>query len=182
MTAAPQTELEQELTGFLARYAAVYNRQAYAELLEMWDTGEPDVFYMAEEVDPPMYGWEAIRAYFNRPGSLDGIRNEYSNVRARFLAPDLALATYRLRFDLAVKDMKPLSSFDRVVAVFRRRNGEWKLSAYAEAPQAPLTMVRKLARNSKSLGPAEQKTLLRTVQNLLEDNVPADFEQWLKGQ
>lgn len=179
MTAESHTALEQELGAFLLRYAAAYNRQAYAELLAMWDTSEPDVFYMAEEVDPPMYGWTAIKAYFNRPGSLDGIRNEYSDIRARLLAPDLALATYRLRFDIAVKDMKPLSSFDRVVAVFRRRNGEWKLSAYAEAPQAPLTMLRKLAKNSKALGPAEQKTLLKTVQGLLEDNVPADFEQWL---
>ncbi|MCB1597603.1 MAG: nuclear transport factor 2 family protein [Gammaproteobacteria bacterium] len=182
MTAAPQTALERELSEFLDRYAALYNRQAYAELLEMWDTGDPDSFYMAEEVDPPMYGWQAIRAYFDRPGSLDGIRNEYSEVRARHLAPDLALATYKLRFDIAVKDMKPLSSFDRVVAVFRRRDGEWKLAAYAEAPQAPLTMVRKLARNSKSLGPAEQQALLQTVKSLLEDTVPADFEQWLKAQ
>jgi len=182
VTAAPQTALERELSEFLDRYAALYNRQAYAELLEMWDTGDPDSFYMAEEVDPPMYGWQAIRAYFDRPGSLDGIRNEYSEVRARHLAPDLALATYKLRFDIAVKDMKPLSSFDRVVAVFRRRDGEWKLAAYAEAPQAPLTMVRKLARNSKSLGPAEQQALLQTVKSLLEDTVPADFEQWLKAQ
>lgn len=178
----PQTALEQELSAFLERYAAIYNRQAYVDLLEMWDTRDPDVFYMAEEVDPPMYGWPAIRAYFDRPGSLDGIRNEYSEVRARHLAPDLALATYKLRFDIAVKDMQPLSSFDRVVAVFRRCDGEWKLTAYAEAPQAPLTMLRKLAKNSKSLGPAEQKALLKTVQGLLEDNVPVDFDQWLKAQ
>jgi ketosteroid isomerase-like protein len=174
--------LEQEITAFLERYAAIYNRQAYAELLEMWDIRDTDAFYMAEEIDPPMYGWPAIRAYFDRPGSLDGIRNEYSEVRARYLAPDLALATYKLRFDIAVRDMKSLSSFDRVVAVFRRCDGEWKLTAYAEAPQAPLTMVRRLAKNSKSLGPAEQKALLKTVQGLLEDNVPIDFEQWLKAQ
>lgn len=43
-------------------------------------------------------------------------------------------------------------------------------------------MVRKLARNSKSLGPAEQQALLQTVKSLLEDTVPADFEQWLKAQ
>lgn len=182
MTAVPQTALDRELSSFLDRYAALYNRQAYAELLEMWDTDDPDVFYMAEEVDPPIYGWPAIKAYFDRPGSLEGIRNEYSDVRARHLAPDLALATYRLRFDLAVKGMKPLSSFDRVVAVFRRRDGEWKLASYAEAPQAPLTMVRKLAKNSKTLGPAEQQALLKTVQTLLEDTVPADFEQWLRTQ
>lgn len=180
MTVVRQTALDRELSEFLERYAALYNRQAYAELLEMWDTGDPEVFYMAEEVDSPMYGWPAIKAYFDRPGSLEGIRNEYSDIRARYLAPDLALATYRLRFDLAVKDMKPLSSFDRIVAVFRRCNGEWKLASYAEAPQAPLTMVRKLAKNSKTLGPAEQKALLKTVQTLLEDTVPADFIQWLK--
>ncbi len=180
MTAVPQTVLKQELSEFLARYAALYNRQAYAELLEMWDTDDPDIFYMAEEVDPPMYGWPAIKAYFDRPGSLDGIRNEYSDVRARYLTADLALATYRLRFDLAVKGMQPLSSFNRIVAVFRRRNGEWKLASYAEAPQAPLTMMRKLAKNSKTLGPTEQQALLNTVQTLLEDTVPADFAQWLK--
>jgi ketosteroid isomerase-like protein len=182
VTARPQTVLDQELGRFLDRYAALYNRQAYAELLEMWDTGDPDVFYMAEEVDPPMHGWQTIKAYFDRPGSLAGIRNEYSEVRARHLTPDLALATYKLRFDLAVTGMKPLSSFDRVVAVFRRCAGEWKLLAYAEAPQAPLTMVRRLAQNSKTLGPAEQRALLKTVQTLLEDTVPADFEQWLKTQ
>jgi hypothetical protein len=33
--------------------------------------------------------------------------------------------------------------------------------AYAEAPQAPLTMIRKAVKTSQSLTPAEQKELLR---------------------
>jgi len=174
--------LDQEITAFLARYAAAYNRQDYAALLGMWDQEDADAFYMAEEIDPPLHGWKSIRAYFARPGVLDGIRNEYSNVRAHYVAPGVVVATYRLRFDIKVKGMAPLSSFDRVVALFRRRNDEWKMIAYAEAPQAPLTMIRKALKTSKSLDDAQQKELLRQVKGLLEDAVPEDFDEWLGQQ
>lgn len=129
--------LNGELTAFLVRYATAYNRQDYTALLNMWDSDDPNAFYMAEEIDPPMQGWKIIRAYFSRPGTLEGIRNEYTNVRAHYVAPDVAVATYRLRFDIKVKNMQALSSFDRIVAVFRRRQGEWQMIAYGEAPRHP---------------------------------------------
>jgi ketosteroid isomerase-like protein len=144
-------ELSAELKSWLDRYAEIYDRQDYAALLKLWDQDDPDVIYMAEEIDPPMHGWGRINAYFNpKPGVqvLDGIRNRYSDVRARYLAPDLALATYKLKFDIKVKNMKPMSSWDRVMAVFRRKDGQWKLIAYGEAPMAPLTMVRKMLENA----------------------------------
>ena len=78
--------------------------------------------------------------------------------------------------------MKALSGFDRVVAVFRRKDGEWKLATYAEAPQAPLTMVRKFLKTSKTLTPEQQQQLLKTIQTLQEEAVRPDFEQWLKDQ
>lgn len=174
--------LDGEITAFLARYADAYNREDYSALLGMWDQDDPNVFYMAEEIDPPMHGWKTIRAYFSRSGVLDGIRNEYSNVRAHYVAPDVAIATYRLRFDIKVRNLEPLSSFDRIVALFRRKGGAWKMIAYAEAPQAPLTMVRKALKTSKSLDEAQKKELLRQVQTLLKDAVPADFDEWLEKQ
>jgi ketosteroid isomerase-like protein len=177
-----QSTLDQELTAFLVRYADAYNREDYTALLGMWDQDDPYAFYMAEEIDPPMHGWKTIRAYFSRSGVLDGIRNEYSNVRAHYVAPDVAVATYRLRFDIKVKNMQALSSFDRIMAVFRRKNGEWKMIAYAEAPQAPLTMIRKALKTSKSLDEAQKKEVLRTVQTLLQDAVPEDFDEWLEKQ
>jgi len=180
--AGDQSTLDQEITAFLARYADAYNREDYKTLLGMWDQDDPYAFYMAEEIDPPMHGWKTIRAYFSRPGVLDGIRNEYSKVRAHYVAPDVAVATYRLRFDIKVKNLPALSSFDRIMAVFRRKDGEWKMIAYAEAPQAPLTMIRKAVKTSKSLDPAQQKELLRTVQTLLQDAVPEDFDEWLEKQ
>jgi ketosteroid isomerase-like protein len=147
MAENPNEQLSKDLQAWLDAYAEVYNRQDYPALLKLWDHDDPDVIYMAEEIDPPMHGWPKLNAYFNpRPGVqvLDGIRNRYSEVRARYLAPDLALATYKLEFDIKVKNMKPMSSWDRVMAVFRRKDGQWKMVAYGEAPMAPLTMVRRM--------------------------------------
>jgi hypothetical protein len=67
------------------------------------------------------------------------------------------------------------------MAVFRRKDSEWKMIAYAEAPQAPLTMIRKAVKTSKSLTPVEQKELLRTIQTLMQDAVPEDFDEWLRN-
>jgi len=153
--------LSAEIQAFLDTYAKAYDRQDYDALLGMWDQDYPHPIYMAEEVDPPMHGWQRIRAYFNpKPGFtvLDGIRNEYSDVRANYLTDDLAIATYKLRFDIKVKRQKALSSWDRVMAVFRRKDGQWKLTAYTEAPMSPLTMVRKM----------------------LQEQVPDDFSDYIK--
>jgi len=156
-------ELSAEIEAFLDEYAEVYNRMDYDTLLDMWDGDFAGAIYMAEEVDPPMHGWERINKYFNPiPGVeiLDGIRNEYSDVRASYLAPDLAVATYHLRFDIKVKRQAPMSSWDRVMAVLRKVDGDWKLVAYAEAPMAPATMVRRM----------------------LEGQVPDDFDEYLDAQ
>jgi ketosteroid isomerase-like protein len=153
-------QLSNEIQTFLNEYADVYNRQDYATLFTMWDQDNPNPIYMAEEIDPPLHGWNRLQAYFNpKPGFtvLDGIRNEYSEVRAHYLSEDLAVATYKLRYDIKVKRQKPMSSWDRVMAVFRKRDGEWKLTAYAEAPQSPLTMVRKM----------------------LQEKIPEDFDDYL---
>jgi ketosteroid isomerase-like protein len=153
--------LSAEIQIFLNKYAEIYNRQDYDSLLKMWDQDYAHPVYMAEEVNPPMHGWQRIKGYFNpKPGFtvLDGIRNEYSDVRANYLGDDVAIATYKLRFDIKVKRQKAMSSWDRVMAVFRRVDNQWKLVAYTEAPMSPLTMVRKM----------------------LQKQVPEDFDEYLK--
>ncbi len=153
-------ELAAEIQAFLNTYAQAYNRMDYDAVLAMWDRQFDGAIYMAEEVDPPMHGWDRINKYFNPvPGVqiLDGIYNEYSKVRASYLTEDLAIATYHLRFDIKVKRQAAMSSWDRVMAVLRKVDGDWKLLAYAEAPMAPLTMVRRM----------------------LEDQVPEEFRESL---
>ena len=107
------------------------------------------------------HGWNMLNAYFNpKPGTqvLDGIWNEYTDVRAHQLAPDVAIATYKLDYHIKVKRQKAMSGWDRVMAVFRRNEEGWKLVAYAEAPMGPLTMIRKM----------------------IEDAVPETFHESLK--
>jgi hypothetical protein len=144
-TMADETEkqLSAEIQAFLNTYAET--------LLTMWDQSNPDPIYMAEEINPPMHGWSVLKAYFNpKPGVqvLDGIWNEYTDVRAHYLSDDLAVATYKLTYHIKVKRAKAMSGWDRVLAVFRKHEGEWKLTAYAESPMSPLTMVRKMMENA----------------------------------
>jgi ketosteroid isomerase-like protein len=164
VTASPEQQaLIKEIEAFLVTYAENYNKQDYEALLAMWDQNDQNPVYMAEERDEPLYGWEEIRKYFDPvPGiqMLDGIRNTYTNVRAHYIGPDLAYATYHLQFDIKVRRQTAMSSWDRVVAVFRKVEGEWRLTTYAEAPMAPLTMVRKL----------------------LQDSTPDDFDEYIEAQ
>jgi len=158
-----EQQLSEEIQAYLNTYAAAYNRQDYETLLAMWDKSNPNPIYMAEEINPPMHGWSVLKAYFNpKPGVqvLDGIWNEYTDVRAHYLSDDLAVATYKLTYHIKVKRQKPMSSWDRIMAVFRKQDGEWKLTAYAEAPMSPLTMVRKM----------------------MENAVPEEFDEHLKKQ
>jgi len=151
MAADANQELSRDIQAFLNDYAETYNGQDYATLLTMWDQEEPDPIYIAEEVNPPMHGWNRLNAYFNpKPGAqvLDGIWNAYSDVRAHYLAPNIAIATYELHYHIKVKRQKAMSSWDRVMAVFRKKEDGWKLVAYAEAPMSPLTMVRKMMENA----------------------------------
>jgi ketosteroid isomerase-like protein len=183
-TAVADQGLNAEIERFLARYAELYNRQDYPALLAMWDRESPNPIYMAEEIDPPMHGWNVINAYFNPPPQfpvLESIRNEYTKVKAHAVAPDVAVATYRLRFDIKLRGKPAVSSYDRVMAVFKKRDGEWKLTAYTEAPMAPLTMVRQMTQKS-DLPEAERQALLGQVRTMLQKQVPADFEQWQRDQ
>ncbi len=155
-------ELSAEIAQFLETYAEAYNIQDFETLLGMWDGNFAEPIYMAEEVDPPLHGWDRINKYFNPvPGVqiLDGIRNEYTEVRASYLSDDIAVATYRLDFDIKVVRQEAMSSWDRILAVFRKVDGDWKLVAYAEAPMAPLTMVRRM----------------------LHKAVPDDFDEFIKN-
>ena len=119
---AEERQLAAEITAFLADYAAAYNDQDYRTVKSMWhDDGNP--IYMAEEVPFPLYGQERMNNYFNPvPGKriLDGIDNRYSEVRAKFVAPDIAVATYRLDYDIKLAGRPASYGWDRVMAVFVR--------------------------------------------------------------
>ena len=177
--------LATEITEFLAEYEAAYNNQDYRKVKSMWlQDGNP--IYMAEEVPFPLYGKSRMDNYFNpRPGKriLDGIDNKYSNVRAKYVAPGIAVATYRLDYDIKIIGMEPNHSWDRIMAVFTKDNeGNWKLTAYAEAPMGPATMVRKMMQEfpaETEQQKADYATTKNIIKSLIEAGVSPGFDEFL---
>jgi len=184
---AADHQLAAEITAFLDEYARVYNNQDYRAVKGMWlDDGNP--IYMAEEVPFPLYGKKRMDNYFNPvPGRriLDGIDNRYSQVRAKYVAENVAVATYRLDYDIKLVGMNASHGWDRIMAVFVKTSDGWKLSAYAEAPQGPATMVRKMMKAHPAESDAEKAayaTTTATIKALSEKGVSEGFDDFLDAR
>lgn len=179
--------LAAEIQAFLDEYEEAYDNQNYRKVKSMWyDDGNP--IYMAEEVPFPLYGEDRMANYFNpAPGKriLDGIDNEYSEVRAKYLTPDIAVATYRLDYDIKLVNMPASHGWDRVMAVFRKDGDDWKLTAYTEAPQGPATMVRKKMKELPADTPEQEAayaTTRSTIKMLSESLVSPGFDEFLEAR
>ncbi|MEE4186433.1 MAG: nuclear transport factor 2 family protein [Gammaproteobacteria bacterium] len=182
-----EQQLAAEITAFLKVYEAAYNKQDYKTVKSLWQQdGNP--IYMAEEVPFPLYGQERLESYFNPvPGKqiLEGIDNRYSQVRAKYVAPDVAVATYRLDYDIKIIGMPATGGWDRVMAVFVRDAGQWKLSAYTEAPMGPATMVKKMMQKSPPADPAAEAAYAATkatIKTLSEAAVSPGFDAFLDSR
>jgi ketosteroid isomerase-like protein len=179
-----ESALASEITAFLTDYAVAYNNQDYRAVKAMWAM-DSNPIYMAEEVPFPLYGAERLGSYFNpAPGKriLDGIDNRYSDVRAKLVAPGIAVATYRLDYDIKIVGRPASHGWDRVMAVFVREPSGWKLTAYAEAPMGPATMVRKMMQATPAANDAQKKdyaTTRSTITSLSEAAVSPGFDKFL---
>jgi ketosteroid isomerase-like protein len=182
-----EQKLAGEIEAFLTNYEKAYNNQDYRKVKSMWHAdGNP--IYMAEEVPFPLYGEERLNNYFNPvPGRqiLAGINNRYSEVRAKYIAADIAVATYRLDYDIKLVGMPAMHGWDRVMAVFKRDADGWKLTAYAEAPMGPATMVRKMMKAMPAETDEEKAayaTTTATIKKLSEAGVSPDFAEFLEAR
>jgi ketosteroid isomerase-like protein len=180
-----EEQLAAEITAFLSDYEQAYNNQDYKAVKSMWhDDGNP--IYMAEEVPFPLYGQDRIDNYFNpRPGKriLDGIDNKYSKVRAKYISPTIAVATYRLDYDIKITSMAAMHGWNRIMAVFINTDTGWKLTAYTEAPMGPATMVRKMMKASPAKTEQEKAdyaTTRSTIKSLAERSVSPGFDKFME--
>jgi ketosteroid isomerase-like protein len=180
-----EEQLAAEITAFLSDYEQAYNNQDYKAVKSMWhDDGNP--IYMAEEVPFPLYGQDRIDNYFNpRPGKriLDGIDNKYSKVRAKYISPTIAVATYRLDYDIKITGMAAMHGWNRIMAVFINTDTGWKLTAYTEAPMGPATMARKMMKTlpaETEEEKADYATTRRTIKSLAERSVSPGFDKFME--
>lgn len=135
-----------EIEEVLEETQKIWNSQDYGNLKSVWDADDDEPWYVPEEIAEPFFSWPEIEKYWTRGGgqALRAFRWQFSNLRVKKLASDLALAIfdhfyeYQLPFPGAV----PMAGDDRCLAIFRRSRGKWRHILYAQCPQGPEAYVR----------------------------------------
>jgi hypothetical protein len=144
-------ELHDELRQLLDTWQGYWRAKNFDGLARLWDEDDAEPLYVAEEAVEPMHSHAAIRAYWAETGkAIDRIRVEASDLRAREIAPGIALAFFRLHWDAAIGARPPIGGDVRVSAVLRRKPEGWRFFHYLEGPLAMLTQVRQYAESNVS--------------------------------
>jgi len=142
-SAAVKAEIETVIHATADRW----NSQDFATVLELWDSGEPTPFYLAEEQDDWFIGWEALRAYLDPPRPspmLYGIREEMHNIKVNQIGPDLVMAAWDMHFEMKMGHQKPIGEDVRVSAILRHTDEGWRYIYWAESPLTATVYIRKL--------------------------------------
>lgn len=141
------SDLVAEIEAELRKQEEIWNSQDYQRIRELWDHDDPEPYFVAAELDETIIGWPALNNYLAPPRSgLAAFRWGFSNVNARLLAPDVALAVcdHWFEFQLVGENQVPKSGFDRLLLIYRRKPDGWKQILYANCPHSFETHARKL--------------------------------------
>ena len=124
-----------------------WNSQDFATLLELWDEKEQFPTYLAEEQSQWFVGWERMNEYLNPPKAnpvVEAIREEYSDIQVKQIAPDLAIAIWYMHFEMKTIASKPIGEDIRVSAVLRNTDDGWKYIHWAESPKTAMVYIEDL--------------------------------------
>ena len=179
---AGDEEAKSEIIELINETKQIWDTQNYSDLKTLWDTDDKNPLYIPEErVDFPT-DWKSLEKYWDPiPGRkiLEGIRNDYSNIKIKLISDEVAIIVMDLHYDLKVINSNPLSGFDRVMCVVVKKDGQWKYSAYIEAPMNPMSQVYLMWKKSEINDDPEYFDTYLQLLNLYEKAVPKDFEDYL---
>ena len=180
---ASDEDIKNEILDLIQETKRIWDTQNYSNLKSLWDAEDNNPLYIPEEkVDFPT-DWNSLERYWNPvPGKkiLDGIRNDYSNIKIKLISKEVAIILMDLNYDLKVINSQPLSGFDRIMCVVVKKNGDWKYSAYIEAPMNPMSQVYLMWKNAENKNDPEYFDTYLQLLNLYEKAVPDDFSDYLK--
>ena len=180
---ASDEDIKNEILDLIQETKRIWDTQNYSNLKSLWDAEDNNPLYIPEEkVDFPT-DWNSLERYWNPvPGKkiLDGIRNDYSNIKIKLISKEVAIILMDLNYDLKVINSQPLSGFDRIMCVVVKKDGDWKYSAYIEAPMNPMSQVYLMWKNAENKNDPEYFETYLQLLNLYEKAVPDDFSDYLK--
>ena len=180
---ASDEDIKNEILDLIQETKRIWDTQNYSNLKSLWDAEDNNPLYIPEEkVDFPT-DWNSLERYWNPvPGKkiLDGIRNDYSNIKIKLISKEVAIILMDLNYDLKVINSQPISGFDRIMCVVVKKDGDWKYSAYIEAPMNPMSQVYLMWKNAENKNDPEYFDTYLQLLNLYEKAVPDDFSDYLK--
>lgn len=142
--------LHAEIESVLKRTEEIWNSQHFYRLRDVWDTDDPEPWYVPEEIETPFRSWPELEKYWGPPlRVLKAFRWKFSNLHVKSLAPDLALALFDHYYEIELAIGRPplpppTAGFDRCLTLFRRKPDGWKHILYAQCPLGPDTYIRAL--------------------------------------
>ena len=181
---ASDENIKSEILELIQETKRIWDTQNYSDLKSLWDPEDNNPLYVPEEKVEFPTDWNSLERYWNPvPGKkiLDGIRNDYSNIKIKLISKEVAIIIMDLNYDLKVINSQPLSGFDRIMCVVVKKNGVWKYSAYIEAPMNPMSQVYLMWKNSDKKNDPEYFDTYLQLLSLYEKAVPDDFSYYLNS-
>lgn len=139
--------LTTELAALIATYVSYSEGMNFEGKRALWDQDDPVPLLMPEEAHAPLIGWAAINAYWSKSRVImETLKSRTANVRARLIAPDVALATYDMRWVATLAGppeikRKPIAADVRVTALLRQTPNGWRFFHLMEGPVDLQTMA-----------------------------------------
>jgi hypothetical protein len=140
-------DMTEAFESLLSDYVAHWNDYDADGMVPFWDTEDPGLIYVAEEIDA-LKGWPAIEGYFRGadPETTAHLIT-YRDVTAREIAPGVLQAFWTMNWNVyfATEKLyqKPIGGEVRVTALMRQKEDAWKFFHWIEAPLASLIQLKR---------------------------------------
>lgn len=147
-----------DIEDFLTNYRQAWWNNSAEQIESFWDTTQPQTFYKAEEIQHIITDWDELRGYWRHNEGFNEINElSYSDIVTQALGDDRAIIGLRMRWDIKFSaEAKQIdgSAFawagqtmggdNHVAATVNRVGGDWRLTSWVEAPDAPILYMADL--------------------------------------
>ena len=144
-------DLDRELAELLTAFEDRWCRCKPTELKQLWDPGETNPFYIAEEVPDPLFGWDVIEPYWQ---AAEDLLLKFSirtwALKCKLLSDDLAALNFMMHWNGLFKGMEdaPLGLDARVSAIVRRTKAGWRFCHYIESPLGAFPYLKSVCQDN----------------------------------
>jgi hypothetical protein len=157
-------DLQQEMEAFFAEYARRWDDQDdYSSLSEMWDEEDNAPFYRGMEKPGFFDTWERLTLYWDpdfKRKHVTALWYNFVNITAKLVGPDVAVAYFDAEWDMKAVSGPAISGTDPCIAVFKRKDGVWKMNSYVETCTHPAAYVDEFVDKEDKCRPAFRKLLI----------------------